>query len=212
MVAIDTINSTPQADSLVSVGRIRANFDAMKVAVDAIEDGGYSGFPFERDGSIGSTPTRVQRGLYRTFSFPIWSAGVSEEDLSFALRVPFRWDGTTNPHIYFITAPTANETDGDKYQFQLEVSAGDVGAVIPDTVCQTLTAEVSLDAPGNVAWYGHILDFEVSCATLVAGQNMQMNLTRIAATASEVAAEPAVIHWNTRWYFDKLGTASESGY
>ena len=103
MVAIDTINSTPQADSLMSVGRIRANFDAMKVAVDAIEDGGYSGFPFERDGSIGSIPTRVQRGLYRTFSFPIWSAGVSEEDLSFALRVPFRWDGTTNPHIYFIT-------------------------------------------------------------------------------------------------------------
>ena len=37
MVAIETINSTPQVDSLISVGVIRANFAAVKVAVDTLE-------------------------------------------------------------------------------------------------------------------------------------------------------------------------------
>lgn len=178
----------------------------------------YSAFwtsrtPFldENNANDNGVPTQVERGLYKGYSFPIWSdpAQVNEE-LSFRLRVPHRWDGTTKPWFVAITAISAAENIGDKYKFQLEWQSEDVENVIPATIQETLTTEITV-ADGT-AYYAEILAFELTATTIVAGQNMQLRLRRIAASANEVADEPVIFHWDTRWKMNRIGSVSIQGY
>ena len=213
MVSIATINSVPSIASGISVSTIQANDQALKVAVDAIEAGvnGWVGKTIEWDATSASLPTYAYRGIKRGLSFPIWQTGVTEENITMETCVPFEWDGTTAPLFVAMVTPSALETDGDKFQFQLSWNASSLGEVIPDTNVEALTDEITLTAPGNAAFYAHIMVFELTPATLSAGQNLQFELRRIAASASEVAAEPIVWHWDTRWKCDKLATLT-SGY
>ena len=170
-----------------------------------------SPFLDENNANDNGVPTQVERGLFKGYSFPIWTdpAQVNEE-LTFRLRVPHRWDGTTKPWFVAITAISAAEDVGDKYKFQLEWQSEDVENVVPATVQETLTTEITV-ADGT-AWYAEILAFELTATTMVAGQNMQLRLRRIAASASEVAAEPVVFHWDTRWKMNRIGSVSIQGY
>ena len=158
-----------------------------------------------------AVPTVVDRGLFKGYSMPIWNGTANVyEELLFRLRVPFRWDGVTNPWFCAISSISATEDVGDKYKFQLEWSAEDVGNVIPATVIETLTNEVTV--VNGTAYFAEILLFEVGASTLVSGQNWQGRLRRIAASSSEVFNEPIIWHWCTRWKIDKLGTDSIQGY
>lgn len=165
----------------------------------------------ENNANDNGVPTQVERGLFKGYSFPIWSdpAQVNEE-LTFRLRVPHRWDGTTKPWFVAITAISAAEDIGDKYKFQLEWQAEDVENVIPATIQETLTTEITV-ADGT-AWYAEILAFELTATTMVAGQNMQLRLRRIAASANEVTGEPVIFHWDTRWKMNRIGSVSIQGY
>ena len=52
-----------------------------------------------------NAPTQVERGLFKGYSMPIWSTPANQyEELLFRIRVPFRWDGVTNPYFCAITA------------------------------------------------------------------------------------------------------------
>lgn len=158
-------------------------------------------------------PTAGNIGLFRYYSMAIWSTPANQyEELLFRLRVPHRWDGVTNPHFVFCTAPSAAETIDDRYQFQIEWQAADVGNLFPDTTQETLTYEVTLVTGENAAWFGHIVAFEFDATTLVSGQCLQARLRRIAATVDEVTAEPVIFHWDTRWKMNKVGSESIQGY
>jgi hypothetical protein len=158
-------------------------------------------------------PTAAQRGLFRGYSFAIWSTPANQyEELLFKLRVPFRWDGVTNPWFVAITAPSGAETANNRYQFQFEWQSADIAEVLPDTICQTLTSEVVLVSGENAAWYAHIIAFEVACPLMVSGQNIQARLRRIDATVDEVTSEPVVFHWDTRWRMKNLGSVTDMGY
>lgn len=158
-----------------------------------------------------ATPTQVNRGLFYGYSMDIWETPAKPyEELLFKLRVPHEWDGITNPWFVAITATTGAEDIGDKYKFQMEWQAEDILHVIPNSVAETLTSEVTLTTTD--AWYANIISFEADATTLVAGQNMQWRLRRIAASADEVTNEPIVFHWDTRWKIDKFGTVSIQGY
>ena len=173
----------------------------------------WSKHPFldENYANVKGVPTAGERGIFKYYSFPIWETPANQyEELSFRMRVPHSWDGLTCPWFVAITAPTAAEDIGDKYQFQMEWQSGDIGSIIPDTVQETLTSEVTLI--NTDAFYGYIIAFEVDCTTMVRGQNVQWRLRRIAASTNEVTAEPAVLHWDTRWYINRLGTQSIQGY
>ena len=160
-----------------------------------------------------SIPTLVARGLFHAYSMDIWETPAKPyEELLFRMRVPHTWDGVTCPWLVAITAPSATEDVGDKYKFQMEWQSGDIGAVMPDTIQETLTSEVTLIAGQNTAWFAHIIAFEVDCSTIVRGQNLQWRLRRIAASENEVTAEPVIFHWDTRWKMNKLGTNSIQGY
>ncbi len=158
-------------------------------------------------------PTLVTRGLFNGYSMPIWDAGGNvNEELHFRLRVPHRWNGTTAPSFYSISAISAGETENDRYQFELAWCAEDVENVVPDTICETLTCECICSTGKNAAWFAQIIAFELDPATLVSGQNMQMRLRRIAATASDVTNEIVLFHWDTRWKMNNIGSTSASGY
>ena len=165
----------------------------------------------ENNANDNGVPTQVERGLFKGYSFPIWSdpAQVNEE-LTFRIRVPHRWDGTTKPWFVAITAISGAEDIGDKYKFQLEWQSKDVENVIPATIQETLTTEITV-ADGTV-WYAEILAFELTATTIVSGQNIQLRLRRIAASANEVNDEPVIFHWDTRWKMNRIGTISIQGY
>lgn len=156
-------------------------------------------------------PTQIERGLYKGYSMDIWETPAKPfEELSFRIRVPHEWDGITCPWFVAITAPTGAEDIGDKYQFQMEWVAADIGEIIPDTITETIAYEVTIE--NTDAWHGYIIAFEIDCSTVVGGQNMQWRLRRIAASANEVTAEPVVFHWDTRWPINRRGTKSIQGY
>lgn len=161
----------------------------------------------ENSANTANKPSLITRGVFGGYSLPEYAAG---EELLFRMRVPHRWDGSTNPYFVAITSISAAEDVGDKYKFQLEWQSEDIEAVIPDTIAETLTDEVTV-ADGT-AYYAEIISFELDAATIVAGQNLQARLRRIAASASSVSNEIIVWHWDTRWKMSRLGTATAMGY
>ncbi|MCK5615103.1 hypothetical protein KAR91_75265 [Candidatus Pacearchaeota archaeon] len=168
----------------------------------------YEPFLDENSSNLQGKPTLITRGIFKGYSMPIGGIG---EELSFRIRVPFRWDGVTKPWFVAISSTlTAGEGVGDKYKFQLEWSSTDVGYTIPDTVIETLTDEITVLDPSS--FFSTIIAFEVCADCLVSGQNMQGKLTRIAASEPQVSNEIAVWHWCTRWKMDRLGTDSIQGY
>jgi hypothetical protein len=166
-----------------------------------------SAFLDENSANVANKPSLVTRGIFGGYSLPEYATG---EELLFRMRVPHRWDGLTNPYFVAITSISAAEDVGDKYKFQLEWQSEDVEAVIPDTIAETLTDEVTV-ADGT-AYYAEIISFELDATTIVAGQNLQARLRRIAASASSVSNEIIVWHWDTRWKMSRLGTATAMGY
>lgn len=152
-------------------------------------------------------PTLIERGLFKGYSMDIWETPAKPfEELALKLRVPISWDGVTKPWVVAITSPTGAEDVDDKYKFQLEWMSKDVGAVIPDSIQETLTSEVTLSTGKNAAYFAHIIAFELTATTLVSGQCLQMRVRRVAASANEVTAEPAIWHWDSRWKMNQQGS------
>lgn len=161
----------------------------------------------ENSSNVANKPTLVFRGVFGGYSLPEYAVG---EELLYRMRVPHKWDGVTNPWFVAITSISDAEDVGDKYKFQLEWQSEDILHVIPDTIQETLTDEVTVS--DGTAYYAEIIAFELDATTLVAGQNLQMRLRRIAASASSVSNEIIVWHWDTRWRVNRLGTDSIQGY
>lgn len=161
----------------------------------------------ENSANVSNKPTLVTRGVFSGYSLPEYATG---EELSFRMRVPFRWDGSTNPWFVAITSISTAEDIGDKYRFQFEWNSRDIENVIPDNIQETLTYEVTVTS--GIAYYAEIIAFELDSTTIVSGQNLQSRLRRIAATSSSVSNEVIVWHWCTRWRMNKLGTESIQGY
>ncbi|MCK4826102.1 hypothetical protein KA005_60710 [bacterium] len=172
----------------------------------------YEPFLDENYANVRSKPAQINRGLFKGYSFPIWNDAANVyEELVFRLRVPFRWDGVTNPYFCAITAISGNEDVDDTYKFQLEWASKDVGHVLPATADETISWEVSVI--DGTAWRAEIIIGEMDASLdLVAGQNWQGRLRRITSSGDPVTNEPAVFHWCTRWLCDKFGTVSDMGY
>lgn len=162
----------------------------------------------ENSSNLQGKPTLVTRGLFKGYSLPVYSA--NDEELFFRMRIPFDWNRSTNPIFACITSISAAEGVGDKYKFQLEWCSEDVGNVIPDTTCETLTDEVIVS--NGTAFYAEIVTFELDATTMVAGQNLQMRLRRIASAAPAVTNEIIIWHWDSRWKMSAVGSVSQSGY
>lgn len=172
----------------------------------------YEPFLDENYANVKGTPAQVDVGLFKGYEMDIWETPALQfEELVFRLRVPFRWDGTTNPYFCAITSSSGAEDIGDKYKFQLEWTSKDVGYVIPDTTTETVTNEVVLT--DGTAYFSTIIVGEMNASLgLISGQNWQGRLRRIESGSPAVTNKPIIFHWCTRWLCDKLGTSSIQGY
>ncbi|MCK4827402.1 hypothetical protein KA005_67345 [bacterium] len=180
--------------------------NGVKVVMDSVWTS-FDPFLDENSCNVANKPTLITRGMFGGYSLPEYAAG---EELLFRMRIPHEWDGSTNPWFVAITSISATEDIGDKYKFQLEWQSKDILHVIPDTIAETLTDEVTV-ADGT-AYYAEIIAFELDATTMLRGQNLQARLRRIAASASSVSNEIMVWHWDTRWKISKYGTTSIQGY
>lgn len=171
---------------------------------------GWDSFPpflDENSSNVANKPSLVTRGVWGGYSLPEYAAG---EELLYRMRVPHTWDAEANPWFVAISSISAAEDVGDKYKFQFEWQSEDILHVIPDTIAETLTDEITV-ADGT-AFYAEIIAFELDAATLVRGQCLQARLRRIAASASSVTDEIVIWHWDTRWKVSRNSTDSAMGY
>jgi len=125
-------------------------------------------------GAIGK-PTIESVGIFRCFSLPIWNDKAnSDEELYYAFRVPFRWDGISDLVIPLMVALNGVEYVGDKFKLQLAWEHDSCEGVIPsssniveietdvlvgrnlqyDSYCQTFTIDHDIDGAGNEAEIG----------------------------------------------------------
>mgnify|MGYP001078840659 CR=1 FL=1 len=201
------INDAVPAINASNLNNIETGIDEVTSVVNL--PGWASRPPFldENSSNLANKPSLITRGVFGGYSMPEYSVG---EELLFRMRVPHRWDGTTNPYFIAISSISGAEDVGDKYKFQLEWQSRDVGNVIPDTIQETVTDEVTV-ADGT-AFYAESLSFELDAATLVSGQNLQLRLRRIAASASSVSNEVIIWHWDSRWKLDKHASTNPMGY
>lgn len=211
----DGLNSFPIGQSVPAVAKFGAatNYASYDTSgqLSMVGDARYwvSSAPFldENSANVANKPTLVTRGIFGGYSLPEYAAG---EELLFRTRVPHEWDGSSNPWFVAISSISAAEDIGDNYKFQLEWQSKDILHVIPDTIQETLTDEVTV-ADGT-AFYAEIIAFELDATTIVRGQNLQARLRRIAATAPSVSNEVIVWHWDSRWRMSRPGTLSIQGY
>ena len=201
------VNGTPPAINATNLNKMETGIDE---AHDYLNLPGWDSFPpflDENSANLANKPTLITRGVWSGYSLPEYVVG---EELLFRMRVPHLWDGSTNPYFVAISSISATEGVGDKYKFQFEWQSEDILHVIPDTIAETLTDEVTV-ADGT-AFYAEIISFELDAATLIAGQCIQSRLRRIAASSSSVTNEIIIWHWDTRWKLDKVATTNPMGY
>lgn len=210
------VNNTSPAINATNLNKMETGIDEIHTVFDTgilIDALWNSVHPFldENYSNDKGIPTMVERGLFRGYSMDIWETPAKPyEELLFKMRIPHNWDGVTCPWFVAITATTGAEDIGDKYKFQMEWQSEDILHIMPDTIQETVTSEVTLTTTD--AWYANIISFECDATTMVAGQNIQWRLRRVAASSNEVTNEPVIFHWDTRWKTNKIGTVSVQGY
>ena len=148
------------------------------------------------------TPTEVYRGCNVGYSFPVWNS--NDEELYFRMRIPARWDGTTDPQFGIMTTITAGEDVGDKFKFQLEwqtTSCG--GTAVMGTTTSNVVSEQTIITGGAAANTAYCLwlTLDASDATnpIQAGEMLQGRLRRIASDTPAVTNEISVWDWAVVW-------------
>lgn len=139
-------------------------------------------------------PTGVAVGIFNTFSMPIYNS--DNEELFFRMRVPYRWDGVTNPCFKMIVALSDAEDVGDKFQFQFSWNHVSVTGVIPvDTSDVPTEITIITDHAAQYSTYSvsFDMDLDVSDPHMASRDNLVGRLRRIAASGSEVTNEILVL-------------------
>jgi len=165
----------------------------------------------ETSAKAGGTPTQITRGVNVGYSLPIWSTPVNEnEQLFFRLRVPFRWDGTTDPQLGMMCTIQSAEDVGDKFKFKLswQTTSCHGDDVMGETVSDCYT-EQTIVTGGDTQYTAYCVFFNLDADDannpIIAGNMIQGRIRRVAATASEVDGEIAIWDWVSSWAIDTVG-------
>jgi len=153
------------------------------------------------------TPTEVYRGCNVGYSFPVWNS--DNEELYFRLRVPSRWDGSTDPQLGIMCTITEAEDVGDKFKFQLEWQTTVCGGTtVMGTTTSSCVSEQTIISGGSDANTAYCLFFNLDASdatnSILIGDMLQGRLRRIAASSSSVSNEITVWDWVSRWKTNKV--------
>jgi hypothetical protein len=153
-------------------------------------------------------PTVVYREVNAGYSLPIWSDPSNvEEELHLRMRVPIRWDGTTNPQLGICVTLSATETVGTKFQFGLQWQTASRGTVIGLTPSICYSEQTVLTGRNNAFdTYYMFFNLNASDATnpIIGGNMLQCRLRRIDASSSEISNEVIVWDWATMWCINRV--------
>jgi hypothetical protein len=159
--------------------------------------------------TVSIVPTPISLGAFTGFSMPVYNA--DGEELFFRMRVPYRWDGSTNPYFKIIVALSnaAGEDVGDKFQFQLSWNNTSVtGAIEADTVDVLTETTIITDHSAQYSTYSVVFEMDYDNAglqqTMVARNELVGRVRRIAASSLEVTGEIYDMDWITGWTVDKV--------
>lgn len=148
-------------------------------------------------------PTAAVLGAFPGFSLPIYAA--DNEELFLHLKVPERWDGTTNPKLKVCCYLAIAETIGDVFQLQASYnSALCGGGVIPAGVTDVNVQQAVL-TDREAQYNSYELEFTIPAAGLTAGDKLGIRIRRIAATGTAIAGEIVVFDTIVEFCRDKLG-------
>ncbi len=137
-------------------------------------------------------PTQVEYGVYKLYSFPIYSS--DNEELFFTNRVPYAWDGASDIEVFVLVALSGAEDIGDTFKMQLSWES------IKETgVLSTATHDVDVEQiilTSRVAQYTEydlrfVLDYNIHGGSddIQPGDVIGMRLRRIASSGTEVDNE-----------------------
>jgi hypothetical protein len=164
----------------------------------------------EKSSKAGGTPTQVVRGINIGYSLPTWNASTRpDEELYFRMRIPIRWDGTTDPQFGMMTSLSGNEDVGDKFKFGLYWSTTACGGTdfVSITTASCFT-EQTIITTGATAYNAYCVFFTFDAddpnAPIVKGDMLQARVRRIDASSSEVSNEIIVWDWASMWKTDKV--------
>jgi hypothetical protein len=150
-------------------------------------------------------PTLVSYGIFNGYSFPIYNS--DNEELFFRMRVPYRWDGVTNPYFKMIVALAGAEDVGDKFKFQFSWNHVSVTGILTNTstdVPVETTVTTNHSAQYSTYSVSFEIDYDVAAPSLAARDNMVGRIRRLDASANEVTAEIIILDFVTTWQVDKM--------
>lgn len=145
-------------------------------------------------------PTRVEVGIFQGFSLPV---GGADEELFTCQCTPGNWASGSDMYLYVGGwLDTAN--DGKNFQLRLSYDHWTAGEVVPNS-----TVDVDVEtATGNAAQHTTFkIRFTIDTSGLVSGDALGLKLTRIAASADEIAGEFVVEGMVLVYLVDKLGSS-----
>jgi hypothetical protein len=166
----------------------------------------------ETSAKAGGTPTQIYRGVNVGYSMPIWSDPVNlDEQLFFRMRVPFRWDGTTDPQFGIMCTIQSAEDVGDKFKFELSWQTTTChGSTVMGTTDSDCYTEQTIITGGGTQYTAYCVFFnlDASDATnpITAGNMLQGRVRRVSASENEIDGEVGIWDWVTSWAVDKVGS------
>lgn len=149
-------------------------------------------------------PTSVIVGANSGFSMPIYKN--DDEEIFFTLKIPRRWDGTTDPVVTVLAHLGNTEDVGDKFNFQLSyVCNGTTGVLLATTNDVPVETTVLTDKTAQYSTYP--VSFTLDATKMIAGCEFKARLRRIAASSSEVSNEIIVTSVYINFKRDRLGVS-----
>ena len=150
-------------------------------------------------------PTEIVRGCNLGYSFPVYNS--DSEELFFKMRIPSRWDGSTDPQFGICCSLVAGEDVGDKFKFQLEWQTTTKGNVMGSTTSNCVSEQTVLadrNAANDTYFVFFTLDVSDATNAIIAGDMLQGRLRRIAASSSPITGEVIVWDWAVMWRTSKV--------
>lgn len=151
-------------------------------------------------------PTQVIRGIYHGYSLPIYAA--DNEELFLDICVPDRWNGTSDIDIH-VDCYIGVANDNKNFNLQLDWEHyTPITNIVPNT-SNTATVETNTGA-GAAAFQSYhvefVIDYNIDPGDdIEPDDNLALRLSRIAASANEIAGEIVILHVATVFRRDKIG-------
>jgi len=154
-------------------------------------------------------PEGISIGLYYGYLMPIFAA--DNEEIFMEIRVPYRWDGISNPMVRMRVCLEDTEDVGDVFKMRVawEHFGCDEG-VVPAT-SNNVDVQQAVITARNAQYDSYCLDFTIDYdidgagSELEAGCLMGLHVTRIAATGAAITNKIIILDTVVEFRRDKLG-------